>query len=161
MTLNLCPCCAGIPFDDVLAADIDLIQRHGWMIQYVSAPTPWAYTIGLSPGFAHPELIVVGLDHRRSMDVLNNLGEQVRAGARLRPGPASTDTAPVDLIDVHQSHWATDRFAIWWAVTSEMGVVVDSEPRALQALVDGSPSVRLDHGPNRAARRVAARRAQR
>jgi hypothetical protein len=161
MTLNLCPCCAGIPFDEVLAADIDLIERHGWMIQFVSAPTPWAYTIGLTAGFAHPELTVVGLDYRTSMDVLNDLAEQVRTGARLRSGPASTASAAVELVEVHPGHWATDHFAMWWAVADEMGMVLESEPRALHALVEGAAPRRLDHGPNRATRRAAARRAQR
>jgi hypothetical protein len=131
-------------YDEVLAADIELIERFGWMIQYVTGPVPWAYTIGLTAGFAHPELTVVGLDYRQSMDLLNDLGEQVRAGTRLRPGTSWTDTGPVELVEVHRDHWQTDHFANWWVVTDEMEVPMETEPRALQVLASDPEVSRLD-----------------
>jgi hypothetical protein len=65
----------------------DTIARHGWAIQGVlgcdGAP-PYAYTIGLSEFDGHPELMVTGLQPPAAATLLNALGDQVRAGIRLR-----------------------------------------------------------------------------
>lgn len=76
-----------------------VVRRHGWAVQYVgggecSVPdccpsdpsaSPFAYTIGLF-GLDHPELLISGLEMGLATDVLNELGESVRAGGALLPG---------------------------------------------------------------------------
>ena len=51
-----------------------IIDRYGWFIQYVEgAPVTraWAYTIGLSAGFEHPELIITGVKPETAARTLN------------------------------------------------------------------------------------------
>src|SRR5690606_34913992 len=81
----------------------DVIRRHGWYIQYVgggmcSRPgcdggddegPAFAYTVGLF-GLGHPELLIFGVYPEDALAVLNDLGEQVMAGANLLPGQLLT-----------------------------------------------------------------------
>lgn len=158
MNTHDCACCAGMTLDEVIADNLDIIERHGWAIQYVSGPQPWAYTVGLSLSFAHPELVVTGLDYRASGDLLNELGEQARGGDRLRPGPTWAGDRSVDLVGVHPMHWSTDLFAMWWAVSDQLEIALESEPVALQVLVaTDTARHRLDQPPSRTARRAATR----
>lgn len=76
-----------------------VIRRHGWAIEYIgggccSAPgcdggedegPPFAYTVGLF-GLGHPELLVLGLDPATALQLLNTLGERIRADETLLPG---------------------------------------------------------------------------
>jgi len=66
------------------------IRTHGWVVQYVGGgeepgEPPFAYTIGLF-GLGHPELVVVGIDHRASHAILQRTAELVRDGRDLVPG---------------------------------------------------------------------------
>lgn len=47
---------------------------------------PYGYTVGLPLRFGHPELVMVGMPNDRTAQVLDAVGEQVAAGARLEPG---------------------------------------------------------------------------
>ncbi len=87
----------------------DTVRSHGWAIQAVFgtgrwAPSecscgcrhsdegdspPFAYTVGMF-GFGHPELLVFGLPIGTAHRTLNELGERVRHGQRLRPGELVT-----------------------------------------------------------------------
>ena len=81
----------------------DVIRRHGWYIQYVgggmcSRPgcdggddegPAFAYTVGLF-GLGHPELLIFGVYPEDALAVLNDLGEQIMAGANLLPGQLIT-----------------------------------------------------------------------
>lgn len=74
-----------------------IIRRHGWMVTNVGSgcsrpgcdcgpsETPYAYTVGLF-GMGHPELLIFGLSPAKSMEVLNAIGETIRAGDDLIPG---------------------------------------------------------------------------
>src|SRR5262249_31272594 len=69
------------------------ITDPGWALQGVGAAPclpRYLYTIGLT-GYGHPELVVVGLRTRPAAPLLNPLGEQVRAGARLTGRRQCTD----------------------------------------------------------------------
>ena len=60
-----------------------LVRRHGWAIQGVEAgprSAPWAYTIGLSEMFGHPELVIAGVEGEVAAAGLNELAERVRSG---------------------------------------------------------------------------------
>jgi hypothetical protein len=66
----------------------ETIRRHGWALQAVLGDEdgpPFVYTVGLT-GFDHPELILFATTQATAATVLNDLGELVRAGRRLRPG---------------------------------------------------------------------------
>lgn len=66
----------------------EIIRAHGCYLEYVigeGARPSFAYTIGLF-GLAHPELIVFGLDTRRSASALNTFFDRVRGGGDLTPG---------------------------------------------------------------------------
>lgn len=76
----------------------DTIRRCGWAIQAVfgSADTPsFAYTVGLT-GFDHPEIVVFGLANESAQTLLNELGDRIRSGERLRDG----DTVEIRGIEV-------------------------------------------------------------
>jgi hypothetical protein len=71
--------------DDFVA---DAIRDHGQFIQYVigdETGPPFGYTVGLF-SYRHAELLIFGLSYDCASDVLNSLGDRVRAGEVLAPG---------------------------------------------------------------------------
>lgn len=82
----------------------ETIREHGWAVQYVLAAgdrsPSLAYTVGLT-GFDHPEIAVFGLGQSIAGRVLNDLGDQVRAGARLRDGDlVEVEAVPLLMFDL-------------------------------------------------------------
>lgn len=84
----MCLMCEGFTreqFNEVIAATI---VRYGWSVQGVT-PTdddrqpPFAYTIGLTESYGLPELVVAGMDHEASVDLLNAVGELLVEGRSL------------------------------------------------------------------------------
>jgi len=111
-------CDEGATLDEVRFAIHGIIARHGWFIQYVEASTvarSWAYTVGLSAGFGHPELIVVGVTATKAARVLNRLGDMVRDGDKLGPGVGLVDTnrKHTHFSVVHPTHFQRGVFAAW------------------------------------------------
>jgi hypothetical protein len=78
----------------------EMIRKHGWAIQAVSAEPDeripsFAYTIGLTE-LGHPELLAFGLTQRNAGSLLNGLGNRVRDGGIRRgcnrcPAPSLLD----------------------------------------------------------------------
>jgi len=67
------------------------VEELGWAIQIVEegasdAEPPFAYTVGLTKSFGHPELIVVGQKPALMKFMLNECAERVKSGARLKAG---------------------------------------------------------------------------
>ncbi len=67
------------------------VAELGWAIQMVEegasdAEPPFAYTVGLTKSFGHPELIVVGQSLAIMKFMLNECADRVKRGARLKPG---------------------------------------------------------------------------
>jgi hypothetical protein len=67
-----------------------LIRAHRYAVQFVGAgeeddEPAFAYTIGLF-GLGHPELVVVGLDHREAHDLLGRAAALVAGGRDLVAG---------------------------------------------------------------------------
>ena len=93
------------------------------------------YTVGLA-GFRHPELILFATIQATAVRVLNELGEVVRAGRRLRPGDAvAVSGGVVDLLAFPESeHWlfaANDLYRhVGGAPVPALLVVLDAEPDA-------------------------------
>jgi hypothetical protein len=85
----------------------ETIAEHGWAVQAVFGEgdePPFAYTVGLRRFDGHPELLVVGLPEHASSSVLNQLGDRVRAGARLVAGVIVDDLLPgypLGFVDVY------------------------------------------------------------
>ena len=93
------------------------IDRYGWFIQYVEVEPisrAWAYTIGLSAGFDHPELAVTGVHPDTAARVLNGIGDLIREGHRF-PGHRLSDLRgrPITFWPVHRAHWRRGVFAVW------------------------------------------------
>jgi hypothetical protein len=66
------------------------IQSVGWHVTGVFAHKnetgpEWAFSIGLFHSFQHPEVILFGLPFERCMDVVNVIGQEVKAGRRYEP----------------------------------------------------------------------------
>ena len=69
-----------------IAADI---ATYGWSVIKIEADDRgpgFAYTIGLHQRFEHPEVIIVGLRSATAHAILNDVGEDIRGGARYRVG---------------------------------------------------------------------------
>jgi hypothetical protein len=77
----------------------------------------WAYTVGLSEQFDHPELVVVGSCCCCAGVLLNAVGDRIAAGYRCPVSdgvPVEVDLGePVRFRPVHPDHWLTSRFAMW------------------------------------------------
>lgn len=61
---GMCMMCDGATPDEMRFMVYGHIEKYGWHIVYVEnqkRSASWAYTIGLSSRFGHPELAVVGV----------------------------------------------------------------------------------------------------
>lgn len=62
---------------------LDDVAEYGWHVIKVldQADAPgWAYSVGLFQNFAHPEIIVFGLDLDLMHSIINSIGAEVRSG---------------------------------------------------------------------------------
>jgi len=84
----------------VTKADLDayirrargLIAEHGWVVQYIGPgipgsgarqdDPPYAYSVGFSRAFNHPEIYLVGLPYETSVSVINAAGNRIKEGMR-------------------------------------------------------------------------------
>jgi Domain of unknown function (DUF4262) len=87
----------------------DTIRRHGWALQAVLGDEdgpPFVYTVGLT-GFGHPELILFATAQTTAGQLLNELGELVRAGRQLVAGQrVTTPSGDVHLLTFPEAeHW--------------------------------------------------------
>ena len=65
------------------------IERVGWHVVMVpeEGNTPgWAFSVGLFQSFSHPEVVVFGLPLELSGQVINSIGEEIRAGKTFEAG---------------------------------------------------------------------------
>jgi hypothetical protein len=81
-----------------------VIRTHRFAVQYVwSGDEPdepgFGYTVGLF-GLGHPELVVVGLDHRISHVLLNKVARLVVDGRNLVPGEVILDDEGTNIFTV-------------------------------------------------------------
>jgi hypothetical protein len=78
----------------------------------------FAFTIGIFTNFGHPELMIVGLRREVMHRVLNDLGEQVRGGARFAPADAIADAlegVTCTFVEVDRKHYRDWLgYARWW-----------------------------------------------
>lgn len=74
---------------------VDDVREFGWHVVKVmhdrDGRPAWAYSIGLFHTFAHPEIIVFGLELETMHRVINDLGASVKQGRRYRDGEHDAD----------------------------------------------------------------------
>ena len=89
------PRCEGLD-DDKLLADV---KDYGWHVIKIleKNETPgWAFSIGLYKNFNHPEVVVFGLNDEVAHFLINEIGDEIRAGKKF-----GVDGLYSDLIDTY------------------------------------------------------------
>lgn len=71
--------------EGTLARARQIIGTHGWTVINVMDSPTFAYTVGLTETFNHPELIMFGLEPQNMHHLLNNAAAIVRAKGRIEP----------------------------------------------------------------------------
>jgi hypothetical protein len=77
--------------------EINVLQRreqHGWFVNCIAedaAGPGFAYSFGLYKEFNHPEIIIFGLPNETMHRLINDVGKQVRSGAKYFAGDHSSD----------------------------------------------------------------------
>lgn len=77
--------------EKIVAVQDEMIAKFGWGVIGVSedakrAAPPFAYTVGLTQSFGHPELLIFGVQPEIAQAILNTAGERIRAGRRYIEG---------------------------------------------------------------------------
>lgn len=70
------------------------VESHGWHVVKISEDantSGWAFTVGLYATFGHPEVVLFGLREATMHQLLNFIGEGIRAGKAYEQGKAYTD----------------------------------------------------------------------
>lgn len=121
----------------MLAQLLALIEEHGWAVRHVGAgpeprQAPFSYTVGFT-AMGHPEVVATGLPFEHAQVFLNNIGSDVRAGARFDAGlltDALTEPgAPVLFIAVEDTHGLTAVEQVYGWVQAVQMVWPDSAAR--------------------------------
>ena len=172
----MCDICDGMTYEESYERTRRLIEDERWWtleaVEGSGDSLSWTYTIGITQLLGHPELVVVGLDHEEAGRLLNQLGERIRAGAVLGPGPETDRVAGLTFGPVAGEQWTQrSTFAGWhgyydWRGAprperSAVQVFVHAWPVTTRVVL-GDPTADV-HGtglprPNRAHRRRQQRR---
>ena len=135
----MCLKCDGWSDDEIHDHYEEVIAEYGWMVQHVGGGSlsrpPWSYTIGLSQGWDHPELVAVGLPTRNAHGLLNELGRQVRGGTIFEAGATASNpdgTLEVGFVEVHPLLWEGPLLVGWLDYYESRGLAPDQ--RALQVV---------------------------
>ena len=59
------------------------LEEWGWYVINVADEPPFSYSIGLFEHFGHPEIIMFGLDSKRSHGIINDAGRHIREGSQI------------------------------------------------------------------------------
>ena len=115
----MCFICDGGTLEELHRRIDDAIDGRGWFISAVEAGPgvpAWAYTIGLSERFGHPELVVVDPQcFACAADLINALAEDVARGVVHQAGDTvgGQGRLVARIGAVHPEEWNTDRFNGW------------------------------------------------
>jgi hypothetical protein len=72
-----------VPTDDHERRVVDDVRQYGWHVIGIAEDEEgpaFAYSIGLTHSFGHPEVIMFGLPVETMFQAVNVIGEEVRAG---------------------------------------------------------------------------------
>lgn len=114
----MCIICDGASWDEARFSLHHMVETYGWAVVPVTTKKrehDWAYTVGLSAGFSHPELVIFGLEANAAGALLNDVGDAIAGGERLQAGEL-VDGGPgrrFRVGPVHASHFEAGRFAVW------------------------------------------------
>jgi uncharacterized protein DUF4262 len=64
----------------------DDIERVGWSVVAVMDNPPFAYTVGLTESYDHPELIIYGIGAKNAHQILANAVQHIKEGEVYRAG---------------------------------------------------------------------------
>jgi hypothetical protein len=81
-------------FDDDDRKLIADVETHGWhlvMIQDDAAAAGWVFSVGMWHTLASPELAIFGMRANQAANVLNQIGDEVRAGLSIGPDVVVTN----------------------------------------------------------------------
>jgi hypothetical protein len=125
----MCIMCDGASRDEALFSLHASIEEFRWAIQGVEPgphTPPWAYTIGLSSRFDHPELIVVGVDLEVAAGFMNSMGTRIGDGERFRAGDVIVGSRGqhYHLEAVHPEHFTNGTFAVWEEYYEALGEAI-------------------------------------
>lgn len=146
----MCMICDGATEDEFLFDLYGKIDRFGWAVISVEAShdTPnWSYTVGLSDGWDHPELVVVGLQPYDAQRLLNLIGGRIRQGERFDPGMRlAVPQAGVDVHfgAVHPEQWEHGVFGTWEGYYDAVGPPYPDE-QAIQVILPTGRRGRRPH----------------
>jgi hypothetical protein len=131
--------CDGATDEEIVRWQQETIQRCGHVVIGVEATPPWAYTIGLSAGLGHPELLICGREFRDAMRILNGVGAWIRQGHTVHPGQVHVlPPGRFKAVAVPQDRWDDgETFGSWWNHYDAVGGQPAAEAIELVAL-DGT-----------------------
>ena len=96
-------------------AAVDLhVRVHGWALIPVGdesdARRPWAYTVGLTETFGHPDLIVTDIRRESAVELIRRAVGWIDDG---QLDPVELERAHVRAVQVHRAQLVRDWFAVW------------------------------------------------
>lgn len=136
---------------------LESVKSHGWHVLGIMADEAgpaFAFTVGITTSFQHPELLIVGLEIAPMHRLLNALGEEIRAGRRYAPGEVvsdllegSFDCVTVKVERTHYPEWLGyarwyhqgDEFEVLQVVWPDKSNVLPTTPNAPSWLTDMQP----------------------
>lgn len=170
----MCIMCEGASRADVLSDIHRRVLDHGWALQAVRgdpSEPDWVYSIGLAE-FGHAELVGAGVGAAQNYPaVINELGEQIRGGARFEVGDeVSLFGQTFGFGDVHVRHLDDGLVTLWPEYYATQAIV---PPFAILQVIGppagcscgkahppsdlSDPNAAINGRPNRAARRAQRR----
>ena len=112
MLAGMCLRCDGYSEDDVHNTTEMQILVHGWSVAAVEQNAPWAYSIGVLETYAHPELVVMGVELGTAQSLINYVGACVRDGGGV-VDHAGLQAEGIRLVEVHERNLRSDLFRSW------------------------------------------------
>jgi hypothetical protein len=113
--------------EDLSASDLKIltdIGSVGWHVlgvfpQNNESGSDWAFSIGLFHSLSHPEVVLIGLPLKTCMEVVNDIGVQIKAGKRFEAGDDHSDILSdpyrCAFREVHASHYQDYvGYAMWF-----------------------------------------------
>jgi hypothetical protein len=147
----MCVICDGESFDSYAFRTLETIDRVGWSLVGVEAGprgVGWTYTVGLSPTFDHPELVVVDLGGSDASLLLDTLGRAIEDGEEFDVGHTAEIGDHLFTFGwVHPRQFELGTFAVWSNVVEE--AFVDRPRRAALQVVPPACLTVSDSRPER------------
>lgn len=153
----MCEMCEGKTLEEVHREMGLRIAERGWGVVAVEGDGrrwgPWAYTVGLSDAFGHPELVVADVELSGAYRVLDVFAQAVHdedewfiSGDVIDFG--ADDEATIRVAAVHASHLRTELFSGWHAYYRDLGPPAP-DLRALQLVLSDEWFCHVHGSPQR------------